>query len=127
MGWLLGDDTGISSRTIMAVMMGETVTSIGGPGVPQDPADFGRCWRMLRLFPEFRERLSEVAQKYPAWTGLVREWDTLTAMFEKAKGAGETRMSDLYQKMQDLVDEGRLADGWEKVGDHSWVKRQRPS
>lgn len=106
-GWLLGNDTGISSKTIFAVMMGEDVINYFGPGVPQDPADFGRCHRLLFHFPAWRARLPEVSAKYPAWGPLIREWSFLTAMFMENEAQGITRMKDLYDKMQTLIDEGQ--------------------
>ena len=76
-----------------------------GVGVPRDRGDFGRCHRLLQAFPHYRERLPEVAAKYPMWVGLVREWDNLTGMFE----AGKT--TSLHNAIEDLVVEGRIADG----------------
>jgi hypothetical protein len=120
--WLLGSDTGVSSKMILSVMVGVEITSHFGADVPQDPADFGRCYRLLFALPEWRVRLSEVAEKYPAWGPLVREWDALTAEYESMKAKGQTRMTMLYEKMQKLIDEGRLADGWERVGTSGWRK-----
>ncbi|EIL95672.1 hypothetical protein [Rhodanobacter sp. 115] len=113
--WALSDDTGMSSETIMHVMEGTPPPSYG-VSVPQDPDDFGRCHRLLRLFPHYRKRLHEVADKYPMWVGLVRDWDRLTDLFD------EHRNNDLYDAMQPLIDEGRVADGWVKTGPGSWTK-----
>jgi hypothetical protein len=120
--WLLGSDTGVSSKTILSVMVGVEINSHFGADVPQDPADFGRCYRLLFAFPEWRPRLSEVAEKYPAWGPLIRDWDALTSIYETANAKGITRMTALYSAMQVLIDEGRLADGWERVGTSGWRK-----
>lgn len=40
--WLLSGDTGISSKTICAVMTGNKKADSFGPDVPHDPSDFGR-------------------------------------------------------------------------------------
>jgi hypothetical protein len=80
--WLRGGDTGTSSLTIWHVMTGLPVDRVGEP---IDPSDFGRCYRLLKLFPDWRPRLPEVAAKYPdsPWPALVREWDRMTALYEE--------------------------------------------
>ena len=103
--WLLGDDTGCSSETICRFMMGKPDYS---PSIPHDADDFGRCYRLLILFPQWLERLPELAQKYSCWRPMVREWDKLTAMYEKGMnnqwdGKGWEKM---YEFMRKLVDEG---------------------
>jgi hypothetical protein len=92
--WVAGDDTGASSMTIWSVMMGaEPQGRYGSAGAwPADPDDFGRCYRLLTLIPEWRGRLGEVATRHPgAWTGLVEAWDELTALWEEEAGAGLDR------------------------------------
>ena len=120
--WIVGDDTGTSSKTIWAVMVGATPRYAGEPS---DADDFGRCYRLLALLPEWRARLPEVAARYPRWVGLVREWDRLTEMFERVvAGGGWNKAASLalYHAMQPLIDEGRVADGWEQTGPGSWRK-----
>ena len=122
MQWIVGRDTGTSSKTIWSVMMMATPESAD---VPYDPDDFGRCYRLLKLMPEWREHLSLVAKTCPTWTGLVREWDTLTAMYEKVigetgKGWDKKASQAMYEAMQPLIDEGRIAAGWKRTGPNSW-------
>lgn len=78
--WLVGYDTGTSSLTIYTVMTGQRVDRTG---CPLDPDDFGRCYRLLKLFPEWRARLPEVAERFKVWIPLVREWDRLQALYEE--------------------------------------------
>jgi hypothetical protein len=101
--WLDGPDTGISSKTIFSVMTGRGVLGAFGPSVPWDQDDFGRCHRLLKLFPEWRKRLGEVAERHPTWAGLVREWDTLSALYEEEEPSG--RAPRCYQRMQELLRE----------------------
>jgi hypothetical protein len=102
--WLLGNDTGTSSITIWAVMMGETDLSFGFD-IPYDPADFGRCYRLLKMFPEWESRLNEMAEKFPKWGPIVREWNNMTELYEKENLSG--RSQKLYALMQKLREEGR--------------------
>lgn len=77
--WLLNDDRGVSSETIVSVMTG---CEIRYPDVPHDADDFGRCYRLLELFPEWKYRMKEVAKKHPTWKPLVKNWDELTRSYE---------------------------------------------
>jgi hypothetical protein len=136
MDWMLSDDTGVSSKLICQVMTGAQPLTGFNVGVPHDAGDFGRCYRLLRLFPHWRRRLPEVVALYPSWVALVREWDELTGMYEqfadpdghytregyeKHKAVAER----MYERMQVLIDEGRVADGWTKTGPGSWRKGER--
>lgn len=120
--WILGNDTGISSKTIWAVMMRETDVDVPfGFDVPHDPSDFGRCYRLLNLFPEWKSRLNEMATAFPAWGPMVREWDKMTALYEKELPTGKA--PELYELMHRLREEGMIADGWVKTSPCSWEKR----
>lgn len=99
MAWLHNGDTGISSETIWSVMTGRQVKRTG---VPQDPADFGRCYRLLKVMPSWRSRMSEVATAYPGWAPLVAVWDELTALYEEEMHLPQA--PKLYARMKDLVE-----------------------
>lgn len=106
--WIVGNDTGLSSKTIWAVMMGvEPYRS----STPIDASDFGRCHRLLKAIPAWRGRLGEVAQKYPAWGPLVAAWDELEALYEATSPTSDAGQK-LYKCMRELTDEGRRAAGW---------------
>ncbi len=96
--WVTGGDTGVSSLTIWAVMMG--VKPEHG-SYPYDPSDFGRCYRLLKLMPEWRSRLREVVMDYPEWRDLVHNWDELEKLFEEESPSGTC--PKLYRRMQELI------------------------
>ena len=103
--WILGGDTGVSSKTIWAVMMGCANPDMDCFfNIPLDPSDFGRCYRLLNQFPEWKTRLDEVGECFPKWKPLLREWDNLTSLYEKVKRTGKGR-SKLYLKLLSLHDE----------------------
>lgn len=95
--WMAGPDTGLSSKTIWSVMMG---VHCARPSAPMDPSDFGRCHRLLKAFPLWRERLAEVAAKHPDWSGLIEHWAELEALYEEELPTG--RGPKLYKRMQEL-------------------------
>jgi hypothetical protein len=122
--WFMSGDTGTSSKTIWSVMTG---IPIDCADVPYDPSDFGRCHRLLEKFPEWRERLGEVAARYPVWGPLVREWPALTRRYVRAIEQGRKSAPKMWHRMETLVDEGRLAAGWERVGLHGWRLPAQPA
>lgn len=97
--WLTGRDTGTSSLTIFSAMTG-LPSPHGDYDVPYDPDDFGRCYRLLRLFPEWREHLNKTVSLCPAWAAFVDNWDELTRIYEQELPAG--RMPKLYARLQEL-------------------------
>lgn len=99
--WPTGGDAGISSSTIWHVAMGGAIPwSNWYAGIPHDPDDFGRCYRLLKAFPEMRASLPRVAELFPSWVPFVREWDRLTEMFERESPSGQC--PELYALMQQL-------------------------
>ena len=123
--WILSNDTGTSSKTIWAVIMNAIPTK-PTPfqfDIPHDPSDFGRCYRLLTLIPEWRSRLSEVAEIFPIWKPMVREWDKMEELYKRDFGLGKSE--ELYNLMQDLRHEGMIEDEWKQTSPGSW-ERQAP-
>lgn len=87
--WLSGRDTGASSKAIAAHMLGREQK--GHVAYPSDESDFGRCHRLLKLIPEWRQRLPEMAKHSEAWAALVACWPDLERRFE----AGEKIYDDM--------------------------------
>lgn len=95
--WYASWDTGISSRTIFATFRGYGLD--GGPGVPHDPDDFGRCYRLLKVAPDWRANLRRVAERHSG-VGLVAHWDRLEALYEEELPTGSAPR--LYALMQEI-------------------------
>jgi hypothetical protein len=108
--WARGRDTGISSGTIYSVITGNP-SPCRSHGIPHDPSDFGRCYRLLELFPAWKHRLGAVAAAYPAWKPFVREWYKLTEMYEAVCGhaliGDNAPAMEMYNFMQKLREEGK--------------------
>lgn len=97
--WRDGRDTGTSSLTIWSVVT-QRPNPHGRCDVPHDPSDFGRCYRLLKLFPEWISRLPDVAIKHQDWVPFVREWGKLTEMYEAALSSNSGM--EMYTFMQEL-------------------------
>jgi len=81
--WWHGLDVGRSSATIFSSFSGlhqSQAREFSGRSVPQDTADFGRCLRLLDLFPDWKSNLHVVSEAFPAtsWPSLVDRWQDLT-------------------------------------------------
>ena len=109
--WISSGDTGESSKEIWRVLMGLSVRKPGN--IPMDSGDFGRCYRLIKKVPEWKDRLGEVAIALPIWGPLIREWDKLEKAYETDKGK-------CYDLISALREECMIAGGWEKTGKHSW-------
>lgn len=98
--WYRSWDTGVSSLTIFSVFMryGRPTT----PDIPRDPADFGRCYRLLALKPDWRAELQQVASRYPAWQPLVDCWNELSLLYEEEAPGGDALR--LYARMRELLE-----------------------
>ena len=106
--WLDGPDTGLSPLTIYGVLYDEMPARarqapFSAGQHPLDPADFGRCHRLLKLFPTWAGRLHEVAEKHSRWAPLVAAWGELAALYEEEHPSG--RAPKLYERMKVLLGE----------------------
>mgnify|MGYP006392488397 FL=1 len=84
--WLRSGDAGISSKTIYAVMEYRWhIVPRGSLGFapPGDADDFGRCYRLLKRYPAYLNRMEEVVEVCPNWKPIADHWNELCLMFEK--------------------------------------------
>lgn len=84
--WCTGDDVGVSSATIFHVATGVRALRSLVYDAPYDASDFGRCRRLVKLFPEFEAKLPEVASLCPQWAPIVEEWQGLCALYDAGAG-----------------------------------------
>lgn len=81
--WWKGLDVGLSSAAIFAVFCDmrwrDMAKDMGHASVPHDGDDFGRCKRLIDMFPQWRSELYRVADEYPdtMWPKIIARWDEL--------------------------------------------------
>ena len=107
--WLRGTETGSSSRTIFSVLCRPDLrhAAVAGdfrPDIPYDPDDFGRCYRLVKLF-KWQDRLPEVAKVHSRWAPYVGRWDELASLFQEANkkqpaADQKTKYQALYEAIQ---------------------------
>ena len=100
--WPESRDVGVSSATIYYAFTGVNSYNDRKHGVPHDPDDFGRCYRLLKLRPDWLGALPTVAIKFPEWKPFVREWPKLTEMYEAALAGHPGSAEEMYEFMQKL-------------------------
>ncbi len=81
--WIVGNDTGMSSEAIWAHMQGVSKPYYEHPG---DPADLGRCLRLLKLIPEWKPRIYEMSKHSKEWAVFTAHWDELEHMMDQEVG-----------------------------------------
>lgn len=109
--WVNGTDTGLSSLYMLQELgSSEAARVIAQQQLcyrwdkhpsPLDPADLGRCIRLLDLFPEWRARLSDVALTR-GWAALIGAWPELESLYREELVGGTGYVKKTYQRMQEL-------------------------
>lgn len=105
--WALAEDTGTSSKVILSHLTG---TRRSRSSTPSDPSDFGRCYRLLKKFPELEERIDELKdidyayiidgkRSYP-WVAFVDNYAELCRLWEEESSNGSC--PELYKFMKDI-------------------------
>ncbi len=107
--WLAGADTGKSSRAIVAWLERDlTVSAMIGNifAYPCDPADLGRCIRLLDIEPAYRSRILEMSAISPQWARLAANWDALEKQYARELPSGHARRC--YDMMRALIEDRPL-------------------
>lgn len=100
--WPSCGDTGISSMAIYRHMLG--FPQERSSSHPWDPADFGRCFRLLTApwAEPWRARIGEMAE-YNGWSKLVERWGDLEALYETERRNKSGKAPKLYALMSELL------------------------
>lgn len=80
--WLRGPDTGASSETLCRALAHGPDVVHQRIDVPRDASDFGRCCRLLKAIPGWRDRIGEM-RHLADWAPLVDAWDDLERLYEE--------------------------------------------
>jgi hypothetical protein len=100
--WLGSGDTGTSSTTLVYAAL---ELELFRPDFPHDPADLGRCIRMLEKLPWVREPAFTLLQNHPVWKHLIGHWDDLVKLYHEEEPSGRAPLT--YDLMQELIYRGR--------------------
>ena len=123
LNWLASGDTGLSSRSILAHMEHDlSVYAMNRNEVhyPRDPADLGRCIRLMDIEPSFRVRIAEMGRYGPEWKALTEHWSELESLYCKNEDSGKA--PECYLLMVELNHGKKIAD---EVREGMAMRRQR--
>lgn len=121
--WLRSGDTGVSSKAIFTAMTGRAgILLKADDNWPHDPSDFGRCFRLLERFPDWRKDMAKVSAAFPAWTPIINVWPELEDIYREEIQNPKGMAPRLYARLQTLGDECMVASGWTKT-DTGWSKK----
>jgi hypothetical protein len=87
-------------------MVGGTVR--GHWNHPHDPADLGRCLRLLEAVPEWKPRIVEMSRHSIGWAVLSARWDEIAASMADEVGidwSKGTKAPKTYALMRSSLDE----------------------
>lgn len=104
--WLNSRDTGLSSEAIFHFM----TLAVPPEHHPHDPADLGRCLRLLERFPEWKPRMPELAAHDPFWAALLDCWGEIVSSFTQEAGGSipekyaSWRAPKTYELMRHILD-----------------------
>lgn len=107
--WMEGPDTGASSLTLCRALAHGRGVVHQRIDVPHDASDFGRCYRLLKAIPGWRERIGEV-RHLAGWASLVDHWDALERLYEDSlafKGVKEDIRTELTSRIRAIEDAQR--------------------
>lgn len=102
-GWVVGGDTGSSSHAIWQCMVDAPEKQAY---CPYDPADLGRCLRLLELVPEWKPELHLLQSVSPQWKALVDNWKELHEMMEDESGIDWSKSKSApktYERMKEII------------------------
>lgn len=113
--WLKLHDNGLSSECIADVMCG----IVPRGHYPSDGDDFGRCERLLTLYPRWRERLGEMTAVNKQWAALVPRWPEIAeayradraAFIQSHKPKGQKPTYRCYALIRSILDSVESGDG----------------
>lgn len=89
--WLLGDDDGLSSKSILAMCLDIDYRYY----LPADFGDFGRCYRLFKMFPELKKKFMTIEMPDNNWELLRENWSDLTGLYEANDYTNFTKLIDL--------------------------------
>ena len=127
--WLVGRDTGSSSKAIMLWLSAGVKDETWGASTPSDPSDLGRCLRLLERIPEWKPRIGEMAEAGGEWPTYVEYWQKMADSMEAEvgihweKGQSAPKTYALMKAVQDKARQAaNTAEQYVKLSDTAEVR-----
>jgi hypothetical protein len=100
--WFLEGNVGESSKAIVSQICTNGMRS----DYPYDPSDFARCYKLLHECPFLNKKFKPVMRKVsPIWKAYIKNWDLMTALYEREIHNVSGYAPELYDLMKRLREE----------------------
>lgn len=96
--WLCSGESGLSSKTMVCIHTGNEMDRHWGFQAPSDVADYRRCWLLVEVVPEIRNSFPLIAERCPAFKGVIENWDAISAAYERERG--KDRCPETYRLLK---------------------------
>lgn len=113
--YLTSRDCGMSAIAILLHTM-NAYNKIEHKDYPLDADDFGRCLRVVELFPEARTNLDVMKQVSPQWLEVMNHWDELERLQKDDPSLCSRRIHELYHAIPCAHCQQPIGGGWMKAG-----------
>lgn len=101
--WQTTGNVGVSSATMASIALGLEKPFYGsGFGAPHDPSDMLRCMKLLEAIPEIRDYFPVIAERVPAFKGIIEQWDELVEVMNRECVGDNWRAPDAYNLIKKL-------------------------
>lgn len=99
--WLSCDDTGLSSNYMASAL--SAPSGCRENNHPRDPADFGRCLRLLDAVPELRAKLPRLSdvKHGRVWNAIYENWDAIERLYREEYPSGNA--PKCYALMSEII------------------------
>lgn len=86
---------GVSSKTIVAYC---TDTECFHAGRPYDADDVSRCINVLSFFPEWKEKIKHISDRFPCWGSIGKDWQIIEDFYDAKNWGIVVELLDLFSR-----------------------------
>lgn len=86
---------GISSKTIVAYCTGVDYFRADRP---HDADDVSRCINVLSFFPEWKEKIKHISDRFPCWGSIGKNWQAIEDFYNEKDWAIVVELLDLFSR-----------------------------
>jgi hypothetical protein len=107
--WRASRDTGLSSETMLSAALGDPRphSNHGTTDYPHDPADLGRCIRLIARIPWVVDGFPALRKASRVWAAYIDRWDEMLALYAEEFPTGMApKLYDLMQAIREPAERG---------------------
>lgn len=108
--WIIGNNTGSSSKTIWAAIMDVEIPTAS---IPYDHHDFERCWCLLKLCDEETKEIAlhRLTEQHEVWKPFVQYWGELERIFiHESSYESAIKLDECLQQLRERKELNKVSD-----------------